>query len=85
MKGKLTFNGVKYPIRYVVINHKELKIGTTSLFNVILPDVGEYADPKAEDIDSTIFAYVEDFEINLPKKKFKEAVFNACQLNETDI
>ncbi len=84
MKPTITFEEKIYPIRFVRLNNKEFRIGTMSLQNALIP-VDEFVNPEAEDIDCFIFAYVEDDEIALPAKKFKEAVLNACQLKEEDI
>ena len=84
MERKITFKGKRYPIRYIRINGKDLRIGTTSLWNAIRP-VNEIVTLDSEDLDSTFFVYVEDNEISLPEEQFKQAVLNVCLLEENEI
>ncbi len=76
MHDHIKFKGVSYPVRHLDLpEFGEVTVGTTDLEDRLFPN-GEYVSREAENIDSIIFCYVSNKEIQLETSQLKTLVSN---------
>lgn len=69
----ITFEGVEYKIRGVRLPSVGfVEVSTLSLENALLDEDGIYISNEAQEIDESLFYYVEENEIDLPEAEIIE-------------
>lgn len=67
----IEYGGTRYPIRYVCFWNMNVRIATISLEKSLFDEeTGLPTSREAESIDETLFYFVQDKEIFLPKHEF---------------